>query len=443
MRPHRHSIRSTITALAVVLSAALFAVVSLSMSVVLSRQLTDNFDEGLDQRADTIAAVIADTKASTLPVEEDLLIQIVDYSGHVQLSSSNLNGVPPITPMQTGYYTTTNVPGRHETFRILTRRIQTPNGPALLLVGHNYDDVVEPVRILNNLLLITVPIVILILGALTWLVVGRTLRPVETLRVEMETIRATNIGNRVSNPQTGDEIERLAQTMNETLDRLEYTIRQQEQFVADASHELRSPLTRIRSELEVALLHTDHSDPAQTYGSVLDETLGMQHLVEDLLILARRDDDPTITSPHAPLDLDDIVLREARRLRERGRIILDTRHVSAAHVLGNADQLTRAIRNVFENAERHATSLVTIRLEEHNSYGVLTVSDDGAGIATDQRDRIFERFTRLDEARTRDAGGTGLGLAIARDIIHRHAGTINVANDLPTTFTIKIPLREA
>lgn len=441
MRPHRHSIRSTITALAVVLSAALFAVVSLSMSVVLRRQLTDNFDEGLDQRADTIAAVIADTKASTLPVEEDLLIQIVDYSGHVQLSSSNLNGVPPITPMQTGYYTTTNVPGRHETFRILTRRIQTPNGPALLLVGHNYDDVVEPVRILNNLLLITVPIVILVLGALTWLVVGRTLRPVETLRVEMETIRATNIGNRVSNPQTGDEIERLAQTMNETLDRLEYTIRQQEQFVADASHELRSPLTRIRSELEVALAHTDHSDPAQTHRSVLDETLGMQHLVEDLLILARRNDDP-IASPHTPLDLDDIVLREARRLRERGRINLDTRHVSAAHVIGNADQLTRAIRNVFENAERHATSLVTIRLEEHNGHAVLTVSDDGGGIATDQRDRIFERFTRLDEARTRDAGGTGLGLAIARDIIHRHGGIITVGNDLPTTFTIKIPLRE-
>ncbi len=204
MRPRCRSIRSTITALAVVLSAFLFAVVSLSMSVVLRHQLTDNFDEGLDQRADTIAAVIADTKASTLPVEEDLLIQIVDSSGRVQLSSSNLNGVPLITPTQTGYYTTTNVPGRYETFRILTRPIQTPNGPVLLLVGHNYDDVIEPVRILTSLFLITIPIVILVLGALTWLVVGRTLRPVETLRVEMETIRATNIGNRVSNPQTGD-----------------------------------------------------------------------------------------------------------------------------------------------------------------------------------------------------------------------------------------------
>ncbi len=229
--------------------------------------------------------------------------------------------------------------------------------------------------------------------------------------------------------------------MNGTLDRLEHAIRQQEQFVADASHELRSPLTRIRSELEVALAHADQSDPAQTHRSVLDETLGMQHLVEDLLILARRYDDP-IASPHTPLDLDDIVLCEARRLRDRGRIDVDTRHVSAAHVVGNVEQLTRAVRNVFENAERHATSLVTIRLEEHTGHAVLTVSDDGAGIATDQRDRIFERFTRLDEARTRDVGGTGLGLAIARDIIHHHVGTINVANNLPTTFTIEIPLRE-
>jgi signal transduction histidine kinase len=259
------------------------------------------------------------------------------------------------------------------------------------------------------------------------------------MRREMAEITGTNLGRRVAEPATGDEIDRLAHTMNETLDRLEGAIRRQQQFVADASHELRSPLTRIRTELELDLAHGKPVDPATTERSVLDETLDLQQLVDDLLQLARSDDGP-FESTRRPVDLDDVVLREARRLRERGRVSVDLRGVSAAQTIGDTQQLSRAIRNLLDNAERHATALVTITLAEIDGRVRLTISDDGAGISADDRQHVFERFTRLDDARSRDAGGTGLGLAIVRDIVQRHGGSINIEDRLPTTFVVDLPL---
>ena len=282
------------------------------------------------------------------------------------------------------------------------------------------------------------PAVVIILGILTWWLTGRTLRPVEKMRLEMAEITGTNLGRRVAEPATGDEIDRLAHTMNETLDRLEEAIRRQQRFVADASHELRSPLTRIRGELELDLAHGVPVDPTTTERSVLDETIDLQHLVDDLLQLARSDDGFTELTLQ-PVDLDDIVLREARRLRERGRVNVDLRRVSAAQTIGDIHQLTRATRNLLDNAERHAATTVTISLAEIDGRVRLTVSDDGAGISTDDRRHIFERFTRLDDARTRDAGGTGLGLAIVRDIIQRHDGIINIEDGIPTTFVVDLP----
>jgi signal transduction histidine kinase len=228
--------------------------------------------------------------------------------------------------------------------------------------------------------------------------------------------------------------------MNETLDRLEDAVRRQQRFVADASHELRGPLTRIRSELEVDLARPELADPHATQRSILDEAIGLQHLVEDLLQLARSDAGAAeMTS--APVDLDDIVLREARRLRDRGRVLTDTSRVSAVQVTGDRDQLSRAVQNLLENAERHAATTVTVALDEIHGTARLTVTDDGAGIEPAQRERVFERFTRLDDARTRDSGGSGLGLAITRDIVERHGGTIHLAEGLATRFVVELPAR--
>ena len=227
--------------------------------------------------------------------------------------------------------------------------------------------------------------------------------------------------------------------MNETLDRLERAIRRQQRFVADASHELRGPLTRMRGELELDLAHGEPVDPAVTERSVLDETLNLQQLVDDLLQLARSDDGP-VEPTHRPVDLDDVVLRAARRLRERGRVNVDLRGVSAAQTIGDTRQLSRATRNLLDNAERHAATLVTITLAEIDGRVRLTIIDDGAGISADDQQHVFERFTRLDGARSRDAGGTGLGLAIVRDIIQRHDGSIEVEDGFPTRFVVDLPL---
>ncbi len=435
----RRTIRFRVTALAVVLSGLLLVGVSLLMLAVLRWQLTDNLDEGLHQRSDTVAAVIARTPPSQLSTDEDLLVQVVTTDGTVVSATTNLEGAPPITSLRPGIRTVTNVPGRSETFRVLIRPIVTDARAAVLIVGINYDDVTDPMSILSRLLAATIPAVIIALGVLIWWLTGRTLRPVERMRREMADITGTNLGRRVAEPATGDEIDRLAHTMNETLDRLEGAIRRQQRFVADASHELRSPLTRIRGELELDLAHGEPVDPAATERSVLHETLNLQHLVDDLLQLARSDDGP-FESTRLPVDLDDVVLREARRLRERGRVTVDSREVSAAQTIGERQQLSRATRNLLDNAERHATTLVTITLAEIDGRVRLTISDDGAGISDEDRKHVFERFTRLDDARSRDGGGAGLGLAIVRDIVQRHGGSIDVENGLPTTFVVDLPV---
>ncbi len=334
----RRTIRFRVTALAVLLSGLLLVGVSLLMLAVLRWQLTDNLDEGLNQRADTVAALIARTPPSQLSTDEDLLVQVVTTDGNIVSATTNLDGAPPITSLRPGIRTVTNVPGRSETFRVVTRPIVADGGTAVLIVGINCDDVTDPMSILSRLLAATVPAVIIALGVLIWWLTGRTLRPVETMRREMAEITGTNLGRRVAGPATGDEIDRLAHTMNETLDRLEGAIRRQQRFVADASHELRSPLTRIRGELELDLAHGEPVDPAATERSVLDETLNLQQLVDDLLQLARSDDGQ-YESTREPVDLDDVVLREARRLRERGRVTVDLRGVAAAQTIGDTPAL--------------------------------------------------------------------------------------------------------
>jgi signal transduction histidine kinase len=434
------SIRARVTALAVVLTAVLLLGVSLAMIAVLRWQLTDNLDESLAQRADTIAAVVADGPPGTLVGDEDLLVQLVDADGTVLSSSSNLVGAQPIAPSEYGYLTTDSVPGRAETFRLLTRAVDTGGGPGYLVVGINRDDITDPLRIVSRVLAISVPAVILLLGGLTWWLIGRVLQPVDRMRAQMAEITETNLGGRIPEPSTGDEIDRLARTMNETLARVEDAVHRQQRFVADASHELRSPLTRIRTELEVDLARPEQADMVATERSVLAETIGLQLLVGDLLHLARSDAAANDIVGVA-VDLDDIVLSETRRLVARGRVVVDSRGVSAAGVVGVPSQLTRAVQNLLDNAERHAATTVTVTLGELDGVALLTVSDDGAGISPDKRAEVFERFTRLDDARTRDAGGTGLGLAITRDIVERHRGTIRLADSPTTTFVVELPTR--
>jgi signal transduction histidine kinase len=212
------------------------------------------------------------------------------------------------------------------------------------------------------------------------------------------------------------------------LERLERAAARQRRFVGDASHELRTPLARIRAEVEVDLARPEDADWHVTHHSVLDETDQMQRLVDDLLILARADDGQLGARPHHVLDLDDVVLQEIRRAMAPPAVRIDASGVSAAQVDGNAEQLGRAVRNLLDNALRHAHGSVAVSLVESDGSAVLTVQDDGPGIPPERHDEVFARFARLDEARTRGAGGAGLGLAIVRSIAHAHGGRVEVAN---------------
>jgi len=263
------------------------------------------------------------------------------------------------------------------------------------------------------------------MAALVWWLMGRALAPVEAIRAEVSGMHGADLDKRVPVRNTDDEISRLARTMNALLARVEQATNRQREFVADASHELRGPLTRVRSLLEVSIAHPGTTKPEATYRSVLSDITKLQQLVDDLLFLARSESGRQQV-PEVSVDLDDLVLDQVNEIRARGRVRVDASAVSAARVRGDANQLKRAISNLACNAERHATTTITFELREHDGQSELVVADDGPGIPEQQRNAVLQRFTRLDDARSRDSGGAGLGLAIVHDIVARHSGTINI-----------------
>jgi signal transduction histidine kinase len=263
-------------------------------------------------------------------------------------------------------------------------------------------------------------------AATTWTVVGRALAPVEAIRAEVDAISAAALHRRVPDPPADDEIGRLARTMNRMLARLERAQARQRRLVADASHELRSPVAAIRQHAEVALAHPGRTTTTELAGTVLAEDLRLQRLAEDLLLLTKADEH-SLALRRRPVDLDDLVFEEAGRLRDATRLRVDTAAVSAARVEGDAAALARVLRNLADNAARHAGGRLAFSVAERDGLAVLRVDDDGPGIPVADRERVFERFVRLDDARARDDGGSGLGLAIVAELVAAHGGTVAVA----------------
>ncbi|MGH9127982.1 MAG: HAMP domain-containing sensor histidine kinase [Acidimicrobiales bacterium] len=281
-----------------------------------------------------------------------------------------------------------------------------------------------------------------LVGALVWVLCGRALRPVEAIRAEVADISDRDLHRRVPEPGTNDEVGRLARTMNAMLGRLEAGAVRQRRFVSDASHELQSPLAAIRATLEVGKAHPEAAEWEGVIGDALEESSRLQQLIEQLLTLARVDEG-TLAPRMELVDLDEVVIAEARRMRQRApRVSIDLHGVSAGQVRGDRAQLARVVQNLLDNAERHASGNVGVVLATGNGRVTLSVLDDGNGIPAWERDRVFERFTRLDEARSSDDGGTGLGLAIVREIICAHDGTVEVA-DVATGACLVVSLPAA
>jgi len=255
----------------------------------------------------------------------------------------------------------------------------------------------------------------------------------------VDAISATALHRRVPDPPADDEIGRLARTMNRMLERLERAQTRQRRLVSDASHELRSPVAAIRQQAEVALAHPDRTSTTELAGTVLAEDLRLQRLAEDLLLLTRADEH-TLGLRRRPVDLDDLVFDEARRLRGVSGLRVDTSAVSAGRVDGDAAGLRRVLRNLGDNAARHAGTQVAFSVSERDGVVRLLVDDDGPGIPEADRERVFERFVRLDDARARDDGGSGLGLAIVTELVSAHDGTVTITHSPASGTRVEVAL---
>ncbi|MGW1723336.1 sensor histidine kinase [Streptomyces sp. NPDC002306] len=342
------------------------------------------------------------------------------------------------------------VDGHSAPYRFATIKATDLGGRTVLVhAGASLAARESAVRSTGTAMLAGLPLVLLVVGGVTWLVTRRALAPVEGIRREMAAITASeDLSRRVPEPASHDEVARLAHTTNETLTALEAAVDRQRRFVADASHELRSPIASLRTQLEVGSAHPHLLDVP---GAVKD-TERLQHLAADLLLLARLDAGQR--PAQGRVDLAELVREEVeRRPADRTPVSVDADACEGegagagagagegCEVAGSRHQLARVIGNLLDNAQRHARTAVAVRVQRRGDRVVLTVADDGDGIPATERERVFQRFVRLDDARTRDDGGAGLGLAIARDIARRHDGSLT-AGEAPSggaLFELRLP----
>jgi signal transduction histidine kinase len=427
----RRSLRTRITAAATLVVAAALVAGALAFYGILSSSIRDAAVRGAEARAEQLAARIDAEGLSAVSELEDDLVQVVDDDGRVVAASEEAEGgdLPDGDGDGASVVTFDGEP-------MLVVREDLDDGALLLAVSVEDDQ--GTLATVALLLAVAVAGVTGLVAAITWWVVGRALRPVARIRAEVDDITADRLDRRVAVPASGDEIAALAGTMNRMLDRLDAAATAQRRFVSDASHELRSPLATIRQHAELAQLHPAATSVDDLAGVVHDEGLRMQELVDALLLLTRLDEQAALRED--PVDLDDLALAEVRRLRAGGATV-DGSGIRAARVRGDARLLGQLVRNLADNAARHARSAVAIGVTGRGAEVLLTVDDDGAGVPPDERERIFERFVRLDEARARDAGGSGLGLAIVRAIAEAEGGGVRV-EDSPlggARFSVVLP----
>jgi signal transduction histidine kinase len=327
-------------------------------------------------------------------------------------------------------------------------QVAAPTGAFTVEVASPVDSVRESVDAVRRALWLGVPALVVAAGALAWIVAGRTLRSVDAITSTAERISGSTLDERLPVPPTDDEIAHLARTMNAMLDRIEASARRQREFVSDASHELRSPVATIRTEIEVALAHPERAEWSAVAEGVLAEDLRMEALLADLLMLARLE--PGSGAPPGaaePVDLAAVVHEVVARDREGARTAgprVEVRGVRPAVVTGRPTQLGLVVRNLVDNARRHARTVVAVELTGMPEGGaLLTVADDGPGVPESDRERVFERFVRLDEARSRADGGAGLGLAIVRAVVAAHGGTVRCtrAESGGARFEVRLPER--
>ncbi|MFF8866047.1 ATP-binding protein [Streptomyces sp. NPDC015139] len=475
---------ASVRARAALAATAVVSIALVAAGILVVAVLRHNLTERAGLEAEVTARTVAGAQATLngdfgtldLPDDEDDLVQVADASGKVLAAGDELRGrgaisdyAPAPAPEGTASggrreddddnddhgHDSTPARGKVGTEverRTLTVRVgdESHEYRFAAVQGTTYDGRTYTVYAGASLadeqatsdqvvraMLTGLPCLLVVVAGVTWLVTRRALRPVEGIRAEMAEITGSGeLARRVPEPGSRDEIARLARTTNQTLAALEQSVERQHRFVADASHELRSPIASLRTQLEVAEQHSDLLDVPD----LLQDVVRLEHLATDLLLLARLDagERPADTL----VDLGALVREEVTRRARTDRITpAVTAADTALEVRGSRNQLARVLGNLLDNAQRHASTGITVTVDAVGDAVVLSVADDGDGVAPADRTRVFERFVRLDEGRSRDEGGAGLGLAIARDVVSRHEGTLTLT-DAPAggaAFRIGLP----
>ena len=434
-------------------SIVLFSTVIGSGWLVMSEQgmLIRSLDASGQLRINDIQSSLID---HVLPPEITVIgddsgfVQLLDSQGHILSTTKNIAGeaaliIPPVFKGPIGEVVTENrVINAFDNvqFRVIAKQIVVGGKSYSVIAGYSLEKTRTSILYLIKLLFALNLLVTLLVYLVTWFVTGRALQPVEKMRTEVDQLSAKDLSRRVSVPRSEDEIGRLGKTLNSMLDRLEISDQRQRRFVSDASHELRNPLAGMRTQLEVELLYPEASKVEEGRQALLRSTLRLQELTEDLLLLAISDGNTPLTY-RKEFDLGEIVLREVDGFPLSPGVFVDSSKVENVRLWGDESQLQRVLINLLENANRFAESRILVSVRANGDSAFLEVADDGPGIPVADRERIFERFSRLDNSRSRHEGGTGLGLAIAKEIVLAHGGEIGLSEGKNGAhFVVRLPM---
>ena len=417
-------------------------VAGVCLVVAMRAALVDEVRSAARLQAAQLAGQVEQGRAPSLAVDapDEQLVQVTDAAGLVVASSDGATGRPAVARLRAGESAKVRDVFEDDDAVVAAARA----GDGTVLVALSVDEVGSATSVVAQLLALGLPLLLLVVALTSWRLTGRALAPVEAIRSEVDAISAGELHRRVPTGRGGDEVARLAATMNRMLGRLEDSAGRQRRFVSDASHELRTPIASIRQHAEVALAHPESTTVSRLAATVLVEDLRTQRLVEDLLMLARADEDG-LRLTRQPVDVDYLALAEALRLRQTTRLRIDTTGVTAGRVLGDEAALRRVLQNLTDNGSRHAVDVVALTVTTHDREVVLSVEDDGPGIVPADRQRVLERFVRIDQARLRatgGAGGAGLGLSIVTEVVAAHAGRLVIGDSPLGGVRISVHLSE-
>lgn len=450
----RSSIRVRDTAIAAVVAVVVLTVLVTGFDLAFRHRERDYLLSDIRVRTQRVTADLRQgTLRNPIPVElgDPTVIQVVNADRQVVNATPSAAGRPPLSsvvPPPTARLKSFITCSAHGGGCLAVHAVRVTTDPRTMIVyGARPLPALLIGRRLEWLLTGLVVAVSALIAWATWRVVGGTLRPVEQIRTRFGEISGSDLSTRVPEPTGNDEIARLARTVNSALDRLEQSVHRQRQFSSDAAHELRTPLAGLRVSLEELAMNCDSPETTIPVREALTATGRLETLVRDLLFLTQIGADSVVFEP---LDLTSLVAAEVRARRTAGRgtsaappprVEIQADLAPGVRVPGDQGMLSRLLNNLLDNAQRYAATTVTVTLTAQGGDAVLSVADDGPGIPAADRERVFERFVRLDTARSRDVGGTGLGLAIARDIAASHQAILQIQDRTQgTTFTLRLPL---